>query len=83
VKDSRVDNELPRAARALGGTKPEGDARGEQATVREEMLHSFGHTARVDYVVELPDGTEIARRWGTVDPPPVPRPAHCCRPSRK
>ena len=35
-----------------------------QATVREEMLHSFGHTARVDYVVELPDGTEIARRWG-------------------
>jgi hypothetical protein len=31
------------------------------ATVREEMLHSFGHTARVDYVVELPDGTEIAR----------------------
>ena len=27
-----------------------------------QMLHSFGHTARVDYVVELPDGTEIARR---------------------
>mmetsp|Transcript_3364 Transcript_3364/g.9634 ORF Transcript_3364/g.9634 Transcript_3364/m.9634 type:complete len:112 (+) Transcript_3364:126-461(+) len=31
------------------------------ATVREEMLHSFGSTGRVDYVVELPDGTEIAR----------------------
>jgi len=31
------------------------------ATIKEEILHSFSHSSRVDYVVQLPDGTEIAR----------------------
>jgi hypothetical protein len=29
--------------------------------VKENLLHSFAHTPRAEYVVELPDGTEIAR----------------------
>ncbi|KAJ1476594.1 hypothetical protein T484DRAFT_3086220 [Baffinella frigidus] len=32
-----------------------------EAVVKENLLHSFAHTPRAEYVVELPDGTEIAR----------------------
>lgn len=33
----------------------------DMAVVKENLLHSFAHTPRAEYVVELPDGTEIAR----------------------
>jgi hypothetical protein len=38
------------------------DCNGEpMAIIKENLLHSFSHTPRAEYVVELPDGTEVAR----------------------
>ncbi|EKX40502.1 hypothetical protein GUITHDRAFT_113291 [Guillardia theta CCMP2712] len=31
------------------------------AVIKENLLHSFAHMPRAEYVVELPDGTEVAR----------------------
>jgi len=38
------------------------DCNGEpMAIIKENLLHSFAHTPRAEYVVELPDGQEVAR----------------------
>ena len=38
------------------------DCNGEpMAIIKENLLHTFSHTPRSEYVVELPDGQEVAR----------------------
>ena len=42
------------------------------AIIKENLLHTFGHTPRAEYVVELPNGQEVttclgSRVWGGLE----------------